>query len=471
MQYSTKLTSTLKEIATRCGIPGLGVGIVKEGEIVYAKGFGVQSLDTRAPVTLDSVFCLASIAKCFVASAVMQLVEHGKIQLDTPLVEYLPYFKLDDDRYVKITTRQILSHTSGMPDMDEYEYEELVSHPETDEGAAERYVRSLTNRKLIAAPGEKSAYSNIAYNVLGDLIAKVSGQTFEDYLKEHLLLPAGMPDSTFWFAEVDQQRLAVPHLCIPEMIVNPVYPYHRADSPASFLHSTIGDMCRWGITCLNRGSYGGQQILTPASYDLMWAPVAELGYPPFYEQIGLGWVLGHYEGVKTVSHGGMGFGWACFFTLLPEANCAAIILCNAETEARSRLIRAVVDAMLDRQPLPGMVSWVVPICQALQEGGIRAAYACYAELKNSASAEYEIDEDALINLTYQLMSVKKLDLTVEVLNLNIHAFPEYLGSYIYLAKLYLQKGERAQAEETLKKALEIKPDSTAVVKLLEEVQR
>lgn len=152
MQYSTKLTSTLKEIATRWGIPGLGVGIVKEGEIVYAKGFGVQSLDTRAPVTLDSVFCLASIAKCFVASAVMQLVEHGKIQLDTPLVEYLPYFKLDDDRYVKITTRQILSHTSGMPDMDEYEYEELVSHPETDEGAAERYVRSLTNRKLIAAP-------------------------------------------------------------------------------------------------------------------------------------------------------------------------------------------------------------------------------------------------------------------------------------------------------------------------------
>ena len=326
----SKLDTVLEEIITRWGIPGLGVGIVQENEIVYSRGFGVQSLETRVPVTLESIFCVASIAKCFVATAVMQLAELGKIHLDAPLVQYLPYFKLDDERYPQITIRQVLSHTSGMPDMDESEYDELISHPETDEGAAERYVRGLSGRKLVAAPGERFLYSNIAYNVLGDLLAKISGQTFEACMKERILLPAGMPDSTFLLADVDRGKLAVPHLRTPEMIVNPVYPYHRADAPASFLHTTVVDMCHWGITCLNRGIYDGQRILTPANYDLMWTPVAKRGYPPLYEDMGLGWTLGHVDGVKTVSHGGGGFGWTCFFVILPERKCAAVILSNEE---------------------------------------------------------------------------------------------------------------------------------------------
>lgn len=317
MLYKDKLDSVLEEIVTRWGIPGLGVGIVHKSEIVYAKGFGVQSLETRAPVTLDSIFCTASIAKCFTASAVVQLAEQGQLHLDAPIVQYLPYFKLDDERYRQITTRQMLSHTSGMPDMDESEYDELVAHPETDDGAAERYVRGLSRRKLAAAPGERFLYSNIACNVLGDLIAKISGQTFEACMKERILLPAGMPNSTFLLAEVDQHRLAVPHLRTPEMMVRPIYPYHRADAPASFLHSTVVDMCHWCITCLNRGIYNGRRILTPASYDAMWTPVAKWGFPPLYEDMGLGWTLGHFDGVKTVSHGGMGFGWTDFLTILP----------------------------------------------------------------------------------------------------------------------------------------------------------
>lgn len=424
MLYEDKLDSVLEEIIARWGIPGLGVGIVHESEIVYAKGFGVQSLETRAPVTLDSIFCVASIAKCFVASAVMQLAEQGKIHLDAPLVQYLPYFKLEDERYPQITLRQILSHTSGMPDLDESEYDGLVSHPETDDGAAERYVRGLSSRKLAAAPGERFLYSNIAYNVLGDLIAKVSGQTFEAYMKEHILLPAGMPDSTFFFPEVARDKLAVPHLRTLEMMVNPVYPYHRADAPASFLHSTVVDMCHWCITCLNQGIYNWQRILAPASYDMMWTPVAKWGFPPLYEDIGLGWTLGHFDGVKTVSHGGMGFGWTDFLTILPEKKRAAIILCNEESSARSRTVRAAIHAMLEREPQVNTVSWMVPISQALIEGGIQAAYARYTELKNSGTEEYFFDEDELVNLAYQLTSVKKLDLAIEVLKLNIHAFPE-----------------------------------------------
>ena len=237
IRYEEQLTPVLEEIIQRWEIPGLAVGIVEAGEIVYAKGFGVQNLDTQMPVTLESQFCVASVSKAFVASAVMQLVEQSLVDLDAPITRYLPYFVLDDDCYPQITIRQALSHTSGMPDISEFEYNALVENPEYDEGAIERFVRSLSNRQMIAKPGERFSYSNIAYNVLGDLIAKVSGMSFEAYMKTRLLTPAGMPSSTFLMEEVARDLLAVPHLRTPAMGVSPIYPYHRADAPSSFLHS------------------------------------------------------------------------------------------------------------------------------------------------------------------------------------------------------------------------------------------
>jgi hypothetical protein len=167
----------------------------------------------------------------------------------------------------------------------------------------------------------------------------------------------------------------------------------------------------------------------------MWTPITAWGYPPFYEDVGLGWTLGHFEGIRTVSHGGMGFGWTDFLTLLPEKKSAAVILCNEESSARSRMVQAVVNAILGIEPQAGTVSWIVPICEALQTGGVREAYKCYAEIKDSKV--YSIEEDDLFNLTYQLMSVKKVDLTIEVLKLNLKAFPEHIDSLILLANLYL----------------------------------
>ncbi len=462
-----ELDRVLQEIIARWGIPGLGVGIVEDGEIVYARGFGVQSLETGVPVTPDSIFCVASITKCFVATSVMQLVEQGRLHLDMPLIQYLPDFRLDDERYTHITLRQVLSHTSGMPDMDEAEYDELVAHPEDDEGAPERYVRALSSRKMIAAPGERFAYSNIAYNVLGYLITKITGQTFEDYMQEHILHPAGMPESTLFFPDVPRDRLVMPHLRVPEMIVNPVYPYHRADAPASFLLSSVVEMCHWAITCLERGIYQGQRILTPASYDQMWASVAQRGDPPFREEMGLGWTLGHFEGARTVGHGGGGFGWTCFLALLPENNCAAIVLCNEESAAHDLALQAVLCTLQGKEPQSSRVSWMIPIAQALQTGGIRAAYARYEEIKDSP--DFFIDVGELIPLYYQLMSLKKFDLAIGLLELDLYAFPERLGLYIYLARTHLQKGDRAQAEAALRRALAIQPDRADMLEMLSRI--
>ena len=468
MNNEKELDRVLNEILTRWGVPGMGVGIVADGQVAYARGFGVQSLDSGAPVTPDSLFCIASITKCFVATRVMQLVEQGKLDLDVPLVQYLSDFRLDDERYTQITLRQILSHTSGMPDMDEAEYDALVANPEYDEGAPERYVRSLANRKMVASPGERFAYSNIAYNVLGYLIAKISGQTLEQSMQEQVLRPAGMPDSTLFYPEVPPHRLALPHLRLPEMVVNPVYPYHRADAPASFLHSSVIEMCHWAMANLQRGIYQGQRILTPESYDLMWAPIARRDNPPFREEMGLGWALGHYEGMRTVGHGGGGFGWTCFLALLPEINSAAVVLANEESSAHDNALQAVLCTLLGKEPQPGQVSWMIPIAQAMHTGGVQAAYARYAEVKDSP--DYFIDAYELISLYYQLASAKKFDLAIDVLELDLHVFPHRLGLYIDLARTHLQKGDHAQAEVALRRALELDPQYNLATELLEKIR-
>jgi len=414
------LDVVLQEIMTRWDVPGLAVGIVQGDDIVYAKGFGVQSLATQVPVTLDSVFCVQSVSKCFVATAVMQWVERGKLELDAPLTQYLPYFQMDDDRYRQVTIRQMLSHTSGMPDIDERDYVEWVTHPEYDDGAAERFVRSLSDRKLIGDPGERFSYSNIAYNVLGDVLAKISAKSFENTMREQVLIPSGMPNSTYMLADIPTHRLAWPHLRSPEMKPNPSYPYHRADAPASFLHTTVVDMCHWGIACLNRGSYLGQRLLSPASYELMWTPVAKRGNPPgVFETMGLGWSIGHFKDVKTVCHGGSGFGGTAFFLILPEKNCAAVVLCNEESSAHLRAAYAVADTLIGQKPQANTVSWMVPISRALAEGGIAAAHARYAEIKGR-DEEFYFNEYDLLDLALELFTAGKSDLAIEVQNLSTH---------------------------------------------------
>jgi CubicO group peptidase (beta-lactamase class C family) len=469
MDYDRWLTPVLQEIFDRWSLPALAVGIVRGDEIVYTQSFGVQRVDTRVPVTVESVFCVASISKVFVATAVMQLAERGKIDLDAPLVRYLPYFALDDPRYPQITIRQVLSHTAGMPDHDDFSYNDLWSHPETDAGASERYVRGLRSMRMVAAPGESFRYSNIGYNALGDMIAKVSGVPFEDYLGENVLIPAGMPHSTFVLASVPPTRLAMPHMRAPALMVSPIYVYHRADAPASALHSTVTDMCHWSTLCLNRGHFAGWDVLTPAGFAQMWTPVVKRG-GMLYADMGLGWNLGTYKGERAISHGGFGGGLADFWVLLPEKNLGAVIMCTDESPAIARLRVAVLDAMVGAEPRPGTIDWIVPISQALADGGIEAANARCAALKASGTLDYERDEESMCTLALQLLTAGKFDLAIGVLGLNLREFPRHAYSYYYLGYAYLQKGDPARAEASLARSLAIEPGDGDVAALLDKVR-
>jgi CubicO group peptidase (beta-lactamase class C family) len=318
-------------------VPGLAVGVVKNSQVAYAKGFGVADLRTGDRVTSQTLFHTASASKTFVATAVMQLVESEKLNLDAPAADYLPYFQLDDDRAGQLTVRQLLTHTSGMPDVRDYQWD----RPEDDAGALERYVRSLKTRTLIAPPGQGFHYSNMAYEVLGDVIAKVSGQPFELYMQEHVLNPLAMRRSTFLKADVDTALCAQPHVGRRKPKVSDVYPYNRAHAPSSTLHSNIEEMCNWVIANVNRGEFKEQRILKETGYDEIWKPHTDAGRDT---EIGLAWMLRRRPYGLVVFHGGRDIGFQSQVILLPDARSGLVILCNTSDLRLSPLRNEIMKA-------------------------------------------------------------------------------------------------------------------------------
>jgi len=332
----------VRDMMTEYAIPGVSVAVVKDGEPVYAQAFGVKNVETGEPVTVRSLFHMASVTKTFVATAVMQLWEQGKVDLDAPLVQYLPYFKMRDLRYKEITVAQMLNHTSGMPDVMNYEW----NRPAYDDSALEEYIRSLFNRELIAAPGTRERYSNMAFDVLGGLIATVSGMTFEDYVEQHILKPLGMKDSTLMKPEADPALLTAPHVRKANSVeVSKVFPYNRKHAPSSTLLSNALDMSRWGLANLHRGELDGIRILKDATYDVLWRP-KDNAFP----NRGMSWFLGEHRGWKTVAHGGSDLGYTCYLVLLPEKQAGVIVAANLNGAPASKLAFAAVDILLDNEP-------------------------------------------------------------------------------------------------------------------------
>ena len=313
-------------------IPGFALAVVKDGEMVYGEGFGLADMDSDQPVTPETVFLLASTSKPITAISIMQLAEAGKLSLDAPITDYLPYFEMADDRYQDITIEQVLTHRSGIPEGGGFLGEAVV--PEFDDEAAERYVRGMVDLELLFAPGEDWTYTDMGYNLLGDVIAKVSGQSFEEYTQQHIFDPLGMEQTTFLLADVPTTSLAQPHVldAAGQMGVADVMPYSRPFAPSDTLLSNIADMSRLAQASFNHGELGGERILDEESWAQMWSVQTPTWFGDFLDNIApdyaYGWYWGDVAGHPVVHHVGAEAGYQNIFLLAPDDNLAVIAMGN-----------------------------------------------------------------------------------------------------------------------------------------------
>jgi len=305
----------------RADIAGAVVVVVKGGQVLLEKGYGYSDVQSRAPVDpTRTLFRPGSISKLFTWTAVMQLVEQGKLDLDRDVNAYLD-FKIPDAFGKPITLRNLMTHTGGF---EEHIKGLMVDDPKRLRGLRDAVVGTLPAR--IYPPGEVSAYSNYGAALAGYIVQRVSGETFEDYVARHIFAPLKMTHSTF--VQPPPPALArdlSKGYFIPERAAQPFE--FISYSPAGGLSATGDDIARFMIAHLNHGTYDGVAILKPESVDLMHGN-AFTPTPPL-PSMGLGFYHEDRDGLTIVGHGGDTQVFHSDLHLIPERNVGLYVSLNS----------------------------------------------------------------------------------------------------------------------------------------------
>jgi CubicO group peptidase (beta-lactamase class C family) len=337
-------------------VPGMAVAIVKDGKIVVLKGYGVRKLGDPAPVDENTLFGIGSNTKAFTAAALATLVDEGKISWDDPVYERLKGFEMYDPYVSKeLKIRDLLCHRSGLG----LGEGDLMFWPHTTFTRDEvvyrlRYLKPKTSFRTTYA------YNNLMFVTAGQVVAEVSGKSWDDYVREKIFVPLGMKNSNTSAATFrDGDNWAAPHSKV-EGKLQPI-PIENLDNagPAGSINSSVADMSKWVLLQLNRGKIPGTdtRIFSAKSSQEMWAqqmivPVGAV--PPELQNLqshfagyGMGWGLRDYKGRKLVNHSGGVAGYVTRVMLVPEENLGVVILTNAEESgAFQSVLFHVLDAYL-----------------------------------------------------------------------------------------------------------------------------
>jgi CubicO group peptidase (beta-lactamase class C family) len=360
-------------------IPGLAVGIVIDGELVYAKAFGVRDTSSNAPVDVNTMFRIASMTKSFTAMAILQLRDAGKLSLDDPVERFipelraLPYPTRDS---APITIRQLLTHTGGFPEDNPWADRQVAANDDY-----ERLVKK-DGISFSTAPGVGFEYSNLGYSMLGQIIEKVSGTRFQDYLTANVLRPLGMTSTVCEEKDVPAGRLARGYRLVDEAMVAQPNPPDGAMASAGCLYSSLNDMAKYAAFHL----WAWPPRDTPDTGPLRRSSVREMHAASRHVAlavrqgsedrprgaVSMGYGLGFEvrdtcELDHVVEHSGGLPGYSSFIQILPEHGVGVITLASTPTGAHFRFVSDVVRQLSATGGLVKRAAAPAPSLTAAQE--------------------------------------------------------------------------------------------------------
>jgi CubicO group peptidase (beta-lactamase class C family) len=350
----------VEKLRRAAGVPGMAIAIVEDGSPTLTRGFGVRQLGATTPVNADTIFPTGSTGKAVTVAALATLVDAGKIRWDDKVIDHLPGFQMYDPWVTReITIRDLLVHRSGLgPGAGD-----LLFVPRTNLTRAES-VRRIRYIKPATSFRSAFAYSNLMYMVAGQLIEAVSGKTWEDYVREHVLAPINMTQST----SDNDRRFATENRAYPHARLNGAFrglgDQERLDerddlgrnaAPGGGLASSATDMAKWIAVQLGHGALpGGGRLYSDAAQQEMWKPaiVQPIGATPevlaetqpTHSAYALGWEVEDYRGAKIIWHGGAVLGFKTAVVLLPGRKVGFAITINSE---EGELIRGLMFELLD----------------------------------------------------------------------------------------------------------------------------
>ena len=325
-------------------VPGISAAVVQDGEFVWSAGFGMADLENSVPATSQTLYRIGSISKPLTATAAMALWEHGKLDLDSPVQKYCPAFP---QKPWPITTRELLGHLGGIRyyNVPELPYSESQTDPEVGntrhfENGIEGGLRFFANDSLVAQPGTHFNYSTQGYTLAGCAIEGASGEKYADYVRESVLVPAGMLQTR------PDDRLAIIPLRTrfyskdkSGAVVNAEFLDSSYKVPGGGWLSSAPDMARFEVAILK------DRLIRSATREIMWTqlmPSDGLGRMAY----GLGWQIGVTDGVRDAGHGGSQQGTSTMILIAPDARAGVVVMTNSDgTDASglaTRLFRIVL---------------------------------------------------------------------------------------------------------------------------------
>lgn len=331
-------------------VPGFAMTIVKDDKVILAKGYGVRKLGETAPVDERTLFAVASNTKAFTAALLAILVDEGKIKWDDPVTKYLPDFQLYDPYATReMTIRDLLSHRSGLETFggDLLWYETTYDRKEV--------VRRVRFLKPTSSFRSRFGYQNIMYIAAGEVVAAVTGKSWDDVVKERILVPLGMTTTTTSIKDLKDNNVATPHNEMNDKIRIVRYGNVDGASAAAGINSNVAEMAQWLRLQLSRGTYAGKRIFSQAASHEMWQPnltlpISEAGqrFNPtrHFRAYGLGWFLSDYHGRKMIDHSGGLDGMISQTGMIPEENLGVVILSNSESSLPAIMMNKVIDVFL-----------------------------------------------------------------------------------------------------------------------------
>jgi CubicO group peptidase (beta-lactamase class C family) len=351
------LAERLPQLLAEHQVPGAAIGVYADGQVIdYAAG--VLSTATGVEATTDSVFQIGSITKTWTATLVMQLADEGLLDIDAPLVTYLPDFRLADEQAARVmTTRQLLCHTAGFEG-------DIFTDTGTGDDCVEKYVATLATDPQLFAPGEMFSYNNAGFCVLGRLVEVLRGKPFDQCLRDHLFAPLGLTHAATDAYTAILYRAAVGHLRQnPDEapVPAPVWALARSNSPAgSMLAMRPRDLLAFARMHMADGTAAdGTRVLSEASVKAMREQQVTL--PPLGlmgTHWGLGWEVFDWPGGPVIGHDGGTIGQNAFLRMVPGKDVAIALLTNGGNpiavydELFSHLLRQLAGVEIPAPPTP-----------------------------------------------------------------------------------------------------------------------
>lgn len=319
-------------------VPGIAVGIVKDGKLIHAKGYGVSSLRTMQKVNEHTLFGIASNSKAFTSAALGMLIDEGKLKWNDKVTDYIPEFKLYDPYVTEaFTIRDLLTHRSGL----RLGAGDLMMFPDSNNFTRKDIIHNLRYLKAVSGFRTKYDYDNNLYIVAGEIIARVSGKSWEDFIEQRIMQPLGMNASKASISRLaDRSNIVAPHAPVDGKVKTIDIEWSETANAAGGIVSNITDLSKWIIMQMDNGKYGeGKRLFSEDVHEDFWSPQTIIDvrgsstYNTHFASYGLGWFLSDVKGYKQVSHTGGLAGIVTQVTLIPELKLGIIVLTNQQSDA------------------------------------------------------------------------------------------------------------------------------------------